>query len=60
MGWGNKSLFVGSGSHDQDCRHVHIRDVLRNSWSYGVERRNLDICIFEFRILLERVSERRK
>ena len=24
MGWGNESLFVGSGSHDQDGRHVHI------------------------------------
>ena len=25
VGWGNESLFVGSGSHDQDDRHTHIR-----------------------------------
>ena len=24
MGWGNESLFMGSGSHAQDGRHAHI------------------------------------
>ena len=33
VGWGNKSLFMGSGSHDQGGRHTHIyknQNLLQN------------------------------
>ena len=35
MGWGNKSLFAGSGSHDQDGCHVHIWQKLFNQRTSG-------------------------
>ena len=39
MGRGNESLFVGSGSHDQDGHHAHIwlkcfqNLLLQNQWA---------------------------